>query len=333
MGPLITLAPDDHVVVSHADVGVVICAYSVERWTLLCEAVESALAQDPSPREVVIVIDHNPALFDRARKRFGASALVVENAQAVGVSGARNTGVDRVGAQFVAFLDDDAVAGPGCFRGLLDAFDDPNVIGVDARIRPRWEGDAPTWFPAEFLWVVGCSYRGLPTRRAPVRNLIGAAMMFRRATFLELGGFRADLGRVRTTPLGCEETEFSIRATTRKPGSLLLHEPTAHAWHTVPGHRMTWRYFRQRCLAEGRSKAAMASMVGSGPALATERSYVARTIPTGVIRSLGIGSTSTERRSVRRALALVAGVLITTAGYALQSYDTRKLAPREAQGN
>ena len=46
--------------------------------------------------------------------------------------------------------------------------------------RPSGRDGRPRWFPPEFDWVVGCSYTGLPETVAPVRNLIGAAMSFRR---------------------------------------------------------------------------------------------------------------------------------------------------------
>ena len=59
--------------------------------------------------------------------------------------------------------------------------------------------------------MVGCSYTGLPTRRADVRNVIGAAMAFRREAFTLAGTFSDLVGRVGTTPTGCEETELCIR--------------------------------------------------------------------------------------------------------------------------
>ena len=67
-----------------------------------------------------------------------------------------------------------------------------------------WESTCPTWFSAEFDWVVDCTYVGLPERRARARQLIRANMWFRHADLLDAGGFRADLGRVGSRPVGGE---------------------------------------------------------------------------------------------------------------------------------
>ena len=62
--------------------------------------------------------------------------------------------------------------------------------------------------PREFNWVVGCTHRGMPSTTAPVRNLIGCNMSFRREVFSRIGGFRDQIGRVGARPSGCDETEL-----------------------------------------------------------------------------------------------------------------------------
>ena len=52
--------------------------------------------------------------------------------------------------------------------------------------------------------------------------------------------------------------------------------------HRVTAERATWRYFRRRCWAEGLSKALVRKSVGADAALASERGYVLRTLPTGI---------------------------------------------------
>ena len=65
-------------------------------------------------------------------------------------------------------------------------------------------------------------------------------MSFRRADVVAAGGFRLDLGRVGTRPMGCEETELCIRMSARRPGSVLRYEPAATVRHHVPAQRATW---------------------------------------------------------------------------------------------
>ena len=119
-----------------ATIAVIICAYTEERWDELVAAVESAAAQSISPDEVVIVIDHNPALFVRAKAYF-TSHVVLENENAKGLSGARNSGIAATGAEWIAFLDDDAVAEVDWLETLVQVLDDPRVLGVGGHIAPR----------------------------------------------------------------------------------------------------------------------------------------------------------------------------------------------------
>ncbi|MEU9127227.1 glycosyltransferase family 2 protein [Kitasatospora sp. NPDC048540] len=286
---------------------VVICAYTLDRWADIRAAVASVQAQQLPPAELLLVTDHCPELARRAEREL-PQARVVPNAHRKGLSGARNTGVAAAAGEVVAFLDDDAVADPQWTRRLLAGYRDPAVVGVGGLVDPWWETGRPGWFPPEFDWVVGCTYHGSPGVPAPVRNFTGANMSFRRSDMLAAGGFRQDLGRVGTKPLGCEETELCLRLAARDPRAELRFEPAARVRHHVPPTRTTWSYFRARCYAEGRSKALVAQHAGTRPALADERRYLRRTVPAAVLRSL-------LRAEFRTAGTLCAGVGITVLGY------------------
>src|SRR5205085_8257252 len=131
----------------------------------------------------------------------------------------------------------------------------------------------------EFDCVVGCSSVGLPAPPAAVRNLIGANMSARRDAVLAVGGFGEGIGRVGTRPTGCEETDLYIRLGQRWPGARVVYGPDARVHHAVPAGRLSWRYFRARCFAEGLSKAQVAGRVGRERALASERAYVLKVLP------------------------------------------------------
>jgi hypothetical protein len=187
-------------------------------------------------------------------------------------------------------------------------------MGVGGAIEPAWCDGRPEWFPREFDWVVGCTYRGMPEFAGPVRNLIGANMSFRRSVFEVVGGFNEGMGRVGTLPLGCEESEICIRAGVRWPGRTFLYEPRARVHHKVPAERARWSYFRARCHGEGLSKAAVSGLVGPTRGLESERAYVRRALPRGILEGLreGIGP---DRAGLRRAGAILVGLATTTAGY------------------
>ena len=240
-------------------VTVVICAYTERRWQSLLRAVNSLRGQRRLPEQCVVVIDHNEQLLRRARLSLPDDIEVLANEGRQGLSGARNTGVRAARGDVVAFLDDDAEADPGWLEELLGQYDDPTVVGAGGRASAVWPGKRPRWFPTEFDWVVGCSYTGLPETVAPVRNLIGAAMSFRRYLFDEIGTFDTEMGRLGVLPLGCEETEFAIRVRLNVAGAEILHVPSAIVLHHVEPERVRIRYFLHRCYAEGLSKAAVAA--------------------------------------------------------------------------
>jgi GT2 family glycosyltransferase len=309
------------------DVSVVVRTYTDKRWDYLVEALESVQRQRTPARELVVVGDHNPELYQRVQQRF-PDALVVENDQPRGSSGAWNAGIMAAGSSVVAFLDDDAEAAPDWLEQLLAPYADARVLGVGGAIRAHWLGGArPRWFPEEFDWVVGCSYRGLPEQVAPVRNLIGCNMSFRRSVFEEIGGFRKGMGHVGGRPIGDDETELSIRVGNRWPEGLILHQPGAAVDHKVPASRARWGYFYDRCRLEGRSKALMSRLVGTRRGLASERAYVWHTLPAGVGRGLAAPLRG-DWGGPLRAWAIVSGLAVTGASYLWGALQERLAPPQ-----
>ncbi|MEU4094323.1 glycosyltransferase family 2 protein [Streptomyces sp. NPDC026673] len=306
-------------------VSVVICVYTEERWDDILAAVASVHTQRLPAHEVLLVVDHHPVLLARLTGHYeGTGVRVLPNAGPRGLSAGRNTGIAASKGEIVAFLDDDAVAERDWLHWFADAYRDPLVVGVGGRTRPVWaSGRRPRWFPEEFDWVVGASYRGQPAGRARVRNVLGGNASFRRIAFDIAGGFATGIGRDGDRrPLGCEETEFCIRLAQAKPGSLLLIDDRAVIWHRVPAARERFGYFRTRCYAEGLSKALVTRSVGTGAGLETERRYATRVLPAGAAR--GVRDALRGRPDgAGRAGAIVAGVATTAAGYVVARLRTR----------
>src|SRR5437763_15556 len=191
-----------------ADVTVVILVYSLERWSLDCAAVESALNQTLMPAEIMVCVDDNAdraELIERFRQRWphrpGAvpSIRLVESQsdaaqsdpvagqgrwrfrahygfRGTGISSGRTTCLGLATTEILAFLDDDAEAERDWLERLLAPFADPDVVAVGGAPVPVFAKPRPRWFPSEFDWVFGCAYTGLPTTTAPVLRLIGANM-------------------------------------------------------------------------------------------------------------------------------------------------------------
>ncbi|MFG2678915.1 glycosyltransferase family 2 protein [Streptomyces sp. NPDC048392] len=311
-------------------ISVVICVYTEDRWKDILAAVSSVRAQSHPARETLLVVDHNEILRERLLKEYGEGrggrgGRVLANAGPRGLSAGRNTGIAASRGEVIAFLDDDAVAERDWLRHLAEGYTDPAVVAVGGRTVPVWaSGRRPDWFPEEFDWVVGCSYRGLPPGRARVRNVLGGNASFRREAFDAAGGFATGIGRDGDRrPLGCEETELCIRLSRARPDAVLLMDDRAVIHHRVPEAREHFGYFRTRAYAEGLSKALVARSVGAGRGLESERRYATRVLPYGVVRGLR-DAVLARPGGAGRAGAIVAGVLTAAGGYLVGSVRARR---------
>ena len=309
----------------------IICAYTEDRWDTLRRAVEETLKQLRFGDELIIVVDNNSTLLARCRAFFD-DCLVISNHRTRGLSGARNSALDQAQGSLIAFVDDDAVPLDGWLDALRAPYADQRIYGVGGFARPRWLARRPRWFPDEFLWVVGCSHRGLPSEAEPVRNLIGANMSFRKTAFERIGGFVETMGRVGERPVGCEETEFSIRLSQAHAGAVLLYEPKAVVEHHVARQRGSLGYFVRRCWAEGVSKAEVTRRVGTGSALSSERDYTSRVLPRGVWNGIRDSATG-DAWGATRSLVITLGLTATVAGYCSASTlnRSRQQQPEDSQ--
>ncbi|QNP73579.1 glycosyltransferase family 2 protein [Streptomyces roseirectus] len=309
------------------DISVVICVYTEDRWDDVLAAVSSVRAQSRPAREILLVVDHNPALLARLALEYGETSevRVLPNAGPRGLSAGRNTGIAASTGEIIAFLDDDAVAERDWLRRFADPYSDPRVLAVGGRCEPVWSsGRRPTWFPEEFDWVVGCSYRGLPPGRVRVRNILGGNASFRRGAFDLVGGFASGIGRDGDKrPMGGEETELCIRLGHMRPDAILLVDDRAVIHHKVPAAREHFAYFRTRTYAEGLSKALVARSVGAGKGLESERRYTTRVLPAGVARGLR-DALRARPGGAQRAGAIIAGVLTAATGYVVGAVRARR---------
>jgi GT2 family glycosyltransferase len=304
-------------------VSVVIPCHSERNWDTLAGVVASALAQQPPPAEVVVVVDHNQRLFDRARREL-PGATVLENRFKRGASGTRNTGARHTSTPLVVFLDSDITAGPRLVAELVAPFDDPSVVGTGGAIVAAWERSRPLWMPDELLWAVGASYTGLPATTAPVRNVWSASMAVRRDAFTAVGGFRDGFGKIgnRNRP---EDTDLCMRMS--ENGGRWMYVPSAVVEHDVPADRSTFGFLLRRCYAEGRGKVQMARLLDGSRSLGAERSYLSHTLPRAVLRDLSHavrpGDTARPARAshAARAGTVVAAVAAAAAGGVVETLD------------
>lgn len=291
---------------------VVIATYDPDRWQHLVRAISSASAQGDNT-QVVVAVDNNPSLFRQVRSAFpGVTAVLHEGSR--GASATRNAGARAATGEVLCFLDDDAHADPGWCDALVDALARPGVVGVAGRVEADWErGERPDWFPPEFDWVIGASYRGMPTQGGPVRNAWAENMALLRSTFWSVGGFREDFGKSgqESEP---EDTDLGIRVSTRT-GGRWWYEPRALVHHWVPLGRSGRRFFLRRCISEGRGKARLRSLTGD-TAISSENTH-ARFVIHSITDGLRSGLRRADRAELKRSAMAAAGLGATASAYLL----------------
>ncbi len=282
----------------------IICAYTLQRWDRLVEAVQSMQTQSLPVREIVVCVDHNPDLLRRATELWApvAGVEVIENHYPGRLGSARNSGLERVSGDVVVFLDDDAVVPPD-WTERLDAIysAEPVVQALGGGPQPIFEVPRPDWFPHEFGWVFGCAYRGLPTTRAPTGRLIGAGMTVRRAAVLAVGGFHSD---------DHDDMDLSHRVADRFGDESVVYDPALQVSHHVTAQRLTWSYFWRRCYTVNRGKVLAFHDLEQAGNQTADLAFVRHALLSAIPGYLASGSAA----GVKRSAAVIAGIALAALG-------------------
>jgi glycosyltransferase involved in cell wall biosynthesis len=321
---------------SVVNASVIIPAYTLERWDLLINAVDSVEAQTCPPLELILCIDRNPQLLTRCLERWGSqdsSAIfpieIVANRfeqddsgaevhvkahgskRRFGAGWARNSGAESARGDILVFLDDDAAAATNWLEYLLMPYENPRTVAVGGAPLPLYETSRPTWFPANFDWIFGCAYEGMPKHLAPLGHLIGANMSVRREVFESIGGFHS---------IDFDDLDLCMRVAAQCPGQELLYEPRAIVRHFVPAQRVEWSYFWRRSFFVNREKVHAFAEMGEAANIRAERAFVWRALTEQVANDLS-GTFRGRRSGLSQTGAMIVGITMAVAGHVVGRYQ------------
>ena len=184
---------------SRGMVSVVICAYTEQRWDDTLAAVESVRDQSFANREIILVIDHNPALYasftcvparhhrDRESRRAGAIGREEHRA--------------RSGQGRCRCLSRRRRRRRTGLAQILRPFVRRSIRRRGRRSHPAVVGGAASSMVPEGIRLGGRLHAtaACPRSRGPVRNLLGGNASFRRDTLKRVGGFQNGIGRSERT--------------------------------------------------------------------------------------------------------------------------------------
>jgi GT2 family glycosyltransferase len=156
-----------------------------------------------------------------------------------GVGAARNKGAEIARAEYLGFVDDDAVLAADWFEvaSASVAQSGANILG--GPYYPYFTRERPAWYKDQY----GSGGYGTQARWLDERQyLSGSNMIIRKSLFERLGGFVTTLG-TGTAVLYGEETDFQHRAC--KSGERIWYNPDLVVEHHVAPKKMqmrTWAY-------------------------------------------------------------------------------------------
>lgn len=232
-------------------ISAVICTYN--RYDVLEKAIKSLQMQTLALSNFeILIIDNSPDFINS--KEVKKTYKHIENLKYIiektpGLSNARNIAAEHAKSDFVAFMDDDAIATPQWLEKILEAIetfgDEVDVVG--GRIDPIWGKPRPEWLGDELLGHVSVVNWGGSCRAAAKDEwFAGANITFRVKALQKHGGFAINLGRKGggATLLSNEESDLINKI--RASGHLLIYQPDAKVDHLVEEKRLKRSWFRRR---------------------------------------------------------------------------------------
>jgi len=209
---------------------------TVRGGSVLSDCVRSLEHQTWRDFEIILVDNSGRGLL----RSFPSTAVVVENERNLGFGAAINQGWHRSTSEYVATLNDDAVADPGWLAGLVEAMDAQRDAGMCAsRVLVAGKGTLDS--AGMLICADGSSKqrgRGEPadsySTAGEVLLASGSAAIYRRKMLDEVGGFDESFF------LYCEDTDLGLRARWAGwkcyyvPGAVVEHRYSQSAGRASP---------------------------------------------------------------------------------------------------
>lgn len=237
-------------------VSIIVCTYNREKILPYC--LQSLNQQKfPENNAEILVIDN--ASTDNTKKIVSSflktskfkCRYILERKQ--GLSAAKNRGIKEATGDFIAFIDDDAVACKNWIKNLVNCFSKEEILAAGGKTIPKFEVKPPEWLPPKYLFVLGAVDLGQKIKIVPY--IAGGNSAFRKKIFQQVGFFRTDLGRKKKSLLSGEELDLCQRIS--QAGGKIIYNPKAIIYHLAPKERLAKNFFCERLFNEGISQAIM----------------------------------------------------------------------------
>ncbi|HWP44869.1 MAG TPA: glycosyltransferase [Blastocatellia bacterium] len=295
------------------EISAIICTHN--RAHYLSKALQSLLDQTlPRSEYEIIVVDNCSGDSTRETvERFSSGEhLKYIYEPKLGLSYARNSGWRNASGNYVAYLDDDAIATPAWLERILEVFETvkPRPGCVGGRVYPLWEAARPKWLSDEIITSLAViDWSDEPRVLADIARewLVGANMAFPLKLLEEVGGFVTGLDRAGRNLLSGGDVLLQKQIVQR--GFSCFYHPEIAVSHLVPASRLRKPWFVRRYYWQGISDAIM-QMIQENPTR-SERWQSAASKAAGLLRSPSylaglLLPTNDPERFTKKCFALIA---------------------------
>jgi GT2 family glycosyltransferase len=156
----------------------------------------------------------------------------------LGLSNARNCGIDHARGEILLFLDDDAVVPSYWLANMVRYFDqNTQVYALGSKVIAKFTTPAPDWIDQRLGMYISNFDRGdRPEKLFYNEYPRGTNMAFRRIAFQKCGKFLDCFGRKGKSLMSYEEIEICYRL--EQIGCDVAYIPDAEVYHLIRGDRL-----------------------------------------------------------------------------------------------
>lgn len=216
-----------------------------------CLPALASQAKEFSDVEVVVVdngsTDSTRGVVGRASAESGFTLRYAYHGEP-GLCRARNHGRDVARGRVLAYVDDDVRVGPAWIKQVREHFLARKSDCLAGRVKVDVEGELPTWFPKDLLWILGETTFGDRVRRLsfPLHPQ-GNNFAVTKEVFDTAGGFDPKI------TLYGDETEFFRRV--GQHDFTTLYDPGVVVTQSIPAHRLSQKALGHKAYIWGRGSA------------------------------------------------------------------------------
>jgi glycosyltransferase involved in cell wall biosynthesis len=260
-------------------VSVVICSYN--RAAYIGAALDSLYHQTASKDDFeVIVVDNNSSDGTdevvktwRAANPDGHFYYSTETKQ--GASFARNKGAALAKADWLCFMDDDAIATPDYIQNIIrHTQSHPTVLGFGGKIIPKYIPEEPRWMSYYVSSLVGnFDYAPVACAFENGRYPLESNMILKKSAFDLVGGFNEAIpGVVGTLRIGGEGKELFYKVIAL--GQKIYYDPSICVYHVVEVKKLTPEYMYRVASGIGRGERARTKAISQKAFLMKIAEYI-----------------------------------------------------------